>query len=52
VCRSLYQTLSAHGMRRPGLLRPQILSCVCDGVGSRPSLACHWGQCCPRPPLL
>jgi len=32
LCRSLCRTLSAHGTRRPALLRPQNLSCTCDGV--------------------
>ena len=31
-CRSLRRTLSAHGKRRPALLRPQNLPCTCVGV--------------------
>jgi len=32
VCRSLRRTLSAHGTKRPALLRSQNLPCACDGV--------------------
>jgi len=53
MCRSLHRTLSAHGTRRPGLLRPQNLPCACDGVspescvslGAMPCEASSLGIC-------
>jgi len=53
VGRSLRRTLSAHGTRRPGLLRPQNLPCACDGVspefcvslGAMPCEASSLGIC-------
>jgi len=50
MCRSLRRTLSAHGTRRPGLLRSQNLPCACDGVS--PESCVSLGECFARPRLL